>query len=81
MCSRRTVSSPPRSSGAGAAGDGLPLKGQGAPAIIFAELDFETLDDKTPRKLFVGMTRARLKLILVVSERAARVLRAALGGN
>jgi len=57
------------------------FKGQAAPAIIFAELDFERLDDKTLRKLFVGMTRPRLKLILVVSERAARVLRIALGGN
>jgi superfamily I DNA and RNA helicase len=56
------------------------FKGQAAPAIIFAELDFEALDDKTLRKLFVGMTRARLKLILVVSERAERVLRRALGG-
>ena len=54
------------------------FKGQAAPAIIFAELDFETLDDKTLRNLFVGMTRARLKLILVVSERAARVLSSAL---
>jgi superfamily I DNA and RNA helicase len=57
------------------------FKGQAAPAIIFAELDFEALDDKTLRKLFVGMTRARLKLILVVSERAERVLRRALGGT
>lgn len=57
------------------------FKGQTAPAIIFAELDFETLDDKTLRKLFVGMTRARLKLILVVSERAERVLSEALGGT
>ena len=55
------------------------FKGQAVPAIIFAELDFETLDDKTLRKLFVGMTRARLKLILVVSERAAKVLFNALG--
>jgi hypothetical protein len=54
------------------------FKGQAAPAIIFAELDFESLDAKTLRKLFVGMTRARLKLILVVSERAAKVLSSAL---
>jgi hypothetical protein len=30
------------------------------------------------RKLFVGMTRARLKLVLVISERAAALLRARL---
>ena len=50
------------------------FKGQAAPAIIFAEIDFEELDERTLRKLFVGMTRARLKLILVVSERAAQQL-------
>jgi hypothetical protein len=47
------------------------FKGQAAPAIVFAEIDFEELDEKTLRKLFVGMTRATLKLVLVVSERAA----------
>ncbi len=50
------------------------FKGQSAPAVIFTEIDFETLDDKSFRKLFVGMTRARLKLVLVISERAARFL-------
>jgi hypothetical protein len=32
------------------------------------------MDERTCRKLFVGMTRARLKLTLVLSERAARCL-------
>ena len=50
------------------------FKGQSAPAVIFTEIDFETLDEKSFRKLFVGMTRARMKLILVMSERAARLL-------
>ncbi len=50
------------------------FKGQSAPAVIFTEIDFDTLDDKSFRKLFVGMTRARLKLVLVISERAARFL-------
>ncbi len=50
------------------------FKGQSAPAVIFTEIDFETLDDKSFRKLFVGMTRARLKLMLVISDRAARFL-------
>ncbi len=50
------------------------FKGQSAPAVIFTEIDFETLDDKSFRKLFVGMTRARLKLVLVMSDRAARFL-------
>lgn len=50
------------------------FKGQSAPAVIFTEIDAQQLDDKTCRKLFVGMTRARLKLTLVVSERTARLL-------
>ena len=50
------------------------FKGQAAPAVIFAEIDFETLDEQARRKLFVGATRAMLKLMLVVSERAARQL-------
>lgn len=50
------------------------FKGQSAPAVIFTEIDFTELDDKNLRKLFVGMTRARLKLVMVLSERAARRL-------
>jgi superfamily I DNA and RNA helicase len=50
------------------------FKGQSAPAVIFTEIDVETLDEKSFRKLFVGMTRARMKLILVMSERTARLL-------
>jgi len=47
------------------------FKGQSAPALIFTEIDFDELDEKALRKLFVGMTRARLKLVLVMSERAS----------
>ncbi len=50
------------------------FKGQSAPAVIFTEIDFDTLDDKSLRKLFVGMTRARMRLALVISERAAAFL-------
>jgi hypothetical protein len=50
------------------------FKGQSAPAVILTEVDFETFDDKSYRKLFVGMTRARMKLVLVISERSARFL-------
>jgi hypothetical protein len=46
------------------------FKGQSAPALIFTEIDFERMDELVLRKLFVGMTRARLKLVLVMSERA-----------
>jgi hypothetical protein len=50
------------------------FKGQAAPAIVFAEIDFDDLDERTVRKLFVGATRAMLKLVMVVSERAAAKL-------
>jgi hypothetical protein len=50
------------------------FKGQTAPAVVLTEIDFEALDEACWRKLFVGMTRARLKLVLVLSERAAAAL-------
>lgn len=50
------------------------FKGQSAPAVIFTEVDFAEIDELVFRKLFVGMTRARLKLVLVLSERAAAQL-------
>lgn len=50
------------------------FKGQSAPAVIFTEIDFAAIDERVFRKLFVGMTRARLKLVLVLSERAAQQL-------
>lgn len=54
------------------------FKGQAAPAVVFAEIDFEALDDKALRKLFVGATRAMMKLVLVTSERATKALTDAL---
>lgn len=50
------------------------FKGQSAPAIIFTEIDFEQINELVLRKLFVGMTRARLKLVMVLSERAEQQL-------
>ena len=47
------------------------FKGQSAPAVVLAEIDFETLGDEEVRRLFVGATRAAMKLVLVMSERAA----------
>lgn len=54
------------------------FKGQSTAAVVLAEIDFETLDEKTLRKLFVGATRAMMLLILVLSERAAARLLTAL---
>jgi superfamily I DNA and RNA helicase len=50
------------------------FKGQSAPCVILTEVDFDTLDERTARKLFVGATRATMKLILVLSQRAAAAL-------
>lgn len=54
------------------------FKGQAAPAVILAEIDFEELDDKARRKLFVGASRGMMKLVLVLSESAAEKLLAAM---
>ncbi len=53
------------------------FKGQSAPAVIVTEIDFEVLDERTVRKLFVGATRAAMRLTLVASERAAKRLQQA----
>lgn len=47
------------------------FKGQSAPAVVMAEIDFEMLGDDEVRRLFVGATRASMKLVLVMSEQAA----------
>ena len=56
------------------------FKGQAAPAVVLSEVDFDVLDERAVRKLFVGATRATMKLAIVASSRAARVLRRAVGG-
>ncbi len=50
------------------------FKGQSAPCIILTEIDFAALDDKVARRLYVGATRARMHLAMVMSERAAATL-------
>ncbi|MDX5362961.1 MAG: ATP-dependent helicase [Pseudazoarcus pumilus] len=50
------------------------FKGQAAPCVIFTEIDFDTLDVRNQRKLFVGATRAGMKLMMVMSKRAASAL-------
>ena len=51
------------------------FKGQSAPAVIFTEIDFAEIDERVFRQLFVGMTRARLKLVLVLSARRGEIAR------
>jgi len=50
------------------------FKGQAADAVILTEVDFEELDEKNRRKLFVALSRARLHVIYITSERAREVL-------
>jgi hypothetical protein len=47
------------------------FKGQSAPYIILTEIDFETLDERVVRRLYVGATRATMRLSLIMSDRAA----------
>ncbi|MDG0025680.1 ATP-dependent helicase [Trinickia sp. Y13] len=50
------------------------FKGQSAPCVVLTEVDFEAFDERAARKLFVGATRATMKLIVVASRRAAPML-------
>lgn len=56
------------------------FKGKSAPCVVMTEIAFEELGEIEKRKLFVGATRASMKLYLVISEGAARVLLDRLGG-
>lgn len=50
------------------------FKGQAAHAVILTEVDFKALDVINRRKLFVGLSRARLHAVLVTSEQAAQAI-------
>lgn len=50
------------------------FKGQAAPCVILTEIDFAAMSELNARRLFVGATRATLKLQLVLSQQAAEVL-------
>jgi len=50
------------------------FKGQSAPAVVLCEVDFEQLGPSEQRKLFVGLTRAQMRVDVVLSERAAQAL-------
>lgn len=54
------------------------FKGQSMPAVVLCEVDFETLTPKDRRKLFVGLTRAQLRVEVVLSAKAAQALEIAL---
>ena len=55
------------------------FKGQAADAVVITEIDFEAFTVRERRRLFVALTRARLQVVLVTSDRAARILEDRLG--
>ena len=57
------------------------FKGQSAPCIVLTEIDFDHLDDIARRKLFVGASRASMKLVMVASRRACQHLSALVGAQ
>jgi hypothetical protein len=50
------------------------FKGQAAPCIVLTEIDFAKLDENSKTRIFVGATRATIKLILVTSKRSLEIL-------
>ncbi|TXL64872.1 nuclease-related domain-containing DEAD/DEAH box helicase [Zeimonas arvi] len=57
------------------------FKGQAADCVVITEIDFDDWSDDVRRRLFVALTRARLKVALVASERAAQAIEGRLGGQ
>jgi len=49
--------------------------------VVITEIDFEEWTDSVKRRLFVALTRARLRVTLVASERAARAIEELLLGG
>lgn len=52
------------------------FKGQSAPVVVLCEVDFKELGALEMRKLFVGLTRAQMRIDVVLSECAAEALTA-----
>ena len=50
------------------------FKGQCADAVVLTEIDRDVMDDSFKRRLFVGLTRARLQLQFVATESACNAL-------
>ena len=55
------------------------FKGQSAPCIILTEIDFDALDERSRRRLYVGATRASMQRSMILSERSAAQLMERLG--
>jgi hypothetical protein len=50
------------------------FKGQSMPVVVLCEVDFDEITEKEKRKLFVGLTRAQVRVDLVISEKSASLL-------
>lgn len=50
------------------------FKGQAAPAVVLTEVDFPELNENGKRRLFVGLTRARVHWEWVLSERTFNLI-------
>ena len=50
------------------------FKGQAAPCVVLTEIDFAQMDENSKIRIFVGATRATMKLILVLSTRSLNSL-------
>ena len=50
------------------------FKGQAAPCVVLTEVDFAQLDENSKTRIFVGATRATMKLILVLSKSSLETL-------
>jgi hypothetical protein len=46
------------------------FKGQSAPCVVLTEIDFAQMDENSKIRIFVGATRATMKLIMVISNRS-----------
>ena len=56
------------------------FKGQSAPVVVLADIDFDQATERELRRLFVGLTRAQYRVECVMSEPAAAALMARLDG-
>jgi hypothetical protein len=50
------------------------FKGQAAPCVVLTEIDFAKIDENSKIRIFVGATRATMKLILVISKQSLEML-------
>ena len=55
------------------------FKGQCADAVVLTEVDFDDWNENVKKRLFVGLSRARLMATLVVTERVSALLDQKLG--